>query len=90
MPKRSDQSSTVLQVVGLVEFLSARHFPFTVAELADDMELSDTSARRFLRTVETAGWVEKTEFKRPTDATGGGAGQHYRAAVRIRRVANGG
>jgi response regulator of citrate/malate metabolism len=86
--KRSGLSTLMLQAGGVLEFISSRYFPFTVDDLAEDMEMSDRQARRILKSVETMGWVEKTKEKRPSEAVvnGGSVGQHYRTLVRIRRL----
>ena len=83
-------ASNILQAVGLAQFLSSRHFPFTVNDLADDLGLSDSSARRILLTVETVGWVARTDEKRVSEDAVGGWAQRYRSLIRIRRVPNGG
>jgi predicted ArsR family transcriptional regulator len=78
----------MLQAGGVLEFISARHLPFTVQNLSDDMEMSDRQTRRILKTIEMMGWVEKTK-EGPSPAAkshGGRVGQHYRATVRIRRL----
>lgn len=83
--KRSPYSTAMLQAAEVLEFISARRCPFTVNDLAADMEMSNTCARRILLTVETVGWVEKTEEKRPPEIDGVPViGQHFRALKRIR------
>jgi DNA-binding IclR family transcriptional regulator len=71
-----------------MEFISSRHLSFTTNDLAGEMGLSDTSARRILRTLETVGWVEKADGKLSPVFENNGAfpTQHFRALKRIRRI----
>jgi DNA-binding IclR family transcriptional regulator len=87
--KNTYYASNIIQAVNVLEFITARHFAFSVNDLANEIECSDTTARRILRTVETVGWVRRTDEKRPPDAPQGNVGQHYRTAVRIRKLPNG-
>jgi len=86
--KRSNLSSAMLQAAEAMDFISAHHFSFTTNDLAGALGLSDTSARRILRTLETVGWVERADGKLSPAHASNGANptQHFRALKRIRRL----
>ncbi len=82
--KRSNFSSSTLRAVNIIEWIAARHFPFTTLELADELELSDSSARQHLRTIETVGWVKRSDN---VDKSVRGNPQHtYLSKIRLRRI----
>jgi predicted ArsR family transcriptional regulator len=80
-------AANIMHAIDLLEFLSARHLPFTVQDLCAELECADTTARRILRTVEVRSWVTRIEdISKPER----GHPQHsFRSNVRIRRLSNG-
>ena len=52
-------SPHILRAVEAVRWTSARRFPFTIQQLADELDTSHRSARRYLDTLEVAGVVKK-------------------------------
>ena len=89
--KRNSLSSSMLQATEVMEFLSSHYFSFTTNDLAEALGMADTTARRILRTVETVGWVERTDGNLSSTYASNGANptQHYRTLKRIQRVSNG-
>ena len=83
--KRACLSTGTLQAIQIMEWMSPRRLPFTVYQLAEELELTDTSARRHLRTLEIAGWVNRAD----DIPTKGNPLATYRVAVRVTRLPNG-
>jgi predicted ArsR family transcriptional regulator len=78
-------ASNILKAADTLEWITTRHMPFTADDLAKELECTDTTARRILRTVETVGWVERSAD--PRQQEGRGVNPHtYKSNVRIRRV----
>ena len=80
--KRSTLATNTLIAVGILDWISAQHFPFTVHDLAKELEISDTSVRRHLKTLVVCGWINQCE-SRPN---GHNAEKTYRSNRRIRRI----
>ena len=83
--KRGSLSTNILIATTTLEWLSVTRLPFTVNDLAAELDVSDTTARKLLRTVETVGWVERSDKGREQDRRGQNP-HTYKALVRIRRI----
>jgi response regulator of citrate/malate metabolism len=80
--KRSGLATNTLIAAGILDWISAQYFPFTVQDLAKELEISDTSVRRHLKTLVVCGWIDQCK-SRPS---GHNAEKTYRSNVRIRRI----
>jgi response regulator of citrate/malate metabolism len=81
-PKRSVLATNTLIAVGILDWISAQYFSFTVQDLAAELELADTSVRRHLKTLVVCGWINQCESR----GNGSNAEKTYRSNVRIRRI----
>ena len=52
-------STSIIQAAALLDWLSARRFPFRATDLASDMEVGWRTANRWLYSAETCGWVRR-------------------------------
>ena len=80
--KRSPLSTATHQSVNVLDWISARHFPFTVKDVMGELELADTSVRKHLQTLVVCGWIVRCKNR----GNGANAEKTYRSNVRIRRI----
>jgi predicted ArsR family transcriptional regulator len=73
-----------LEATRVMEWISSRYCVFTTFDLAAELEVMDTSARRHLIALDEAGWVKRVDggMKGPN----GVIPHSYKTLKRIRRV----
>ena len=74
-------SGQTLLVGRILEWISSKRLPFSVAELGEELELGRDQSKRYIDTLEVLGWV-----KGEPHTNGCREPRRWRPLVRIRRI----
>ena len=59
LPAKRYISMQLLNACEAIDFISSRYMPFDHSDVIKEIEVSDTTAKRWLRTFEIVGWIEQ-------------------------------